>query len=314
MANIKKSITPSVGRYIDPLTDFGFKYLFGEPNKFLLIGFLNAVLSGRKTITDLQYGPAEQHADLSIHRGVTVDLFCTGLHGEKFIVEMQRANQEFFKDRSLFYISRVISRQQKKGNKRWDYELPEIYFVGIIDFCFDDTESKKYFHDVHLTDRNTGERFYDKLSLLYIELPNFTKEYHEGEKMDKVPELDKWIYLLKHLSQLRKEPAFLNEWIFRRIFKLAKVANLKEKERMSYESSLKAQRDYYSTISYAEKKAMEKGMERGMEKGMEKGKEQVVKNLIIELGLSDQQAARIAEIPVSFVKKIRTSLKKKKQE
>ena len=90
-------------------------------------------------------------------------------------------------------------------------------------------------------------------------------------------------------------------WV-NRIFKIAKVANLKEKERMSYESSLKAQRDYYSSISYAEKKAMEKG------------KEQVVKNLIIELGLSDQQAARIAEIPVSFVKKIRASLKKKKQE
>ena len=135
MANIKKPTIALVGRYIDPLTDFGFEYLFGEPNKSLLIGFLNAVLNGRKTITDLQYGPTEQHADLSIHRGVTVDLFCTGIHGEKFIVEMQRANQEFFKDRSLFYISRIISRQQKKGNKKWDYELPEIYFVGVMPAC-----------------------------------------------------------------------------------------------------------------------------------------------------------------------------------
>ncbi len=31
-----------IGKFIDPLTDFGFKLLFGsEPNKDLLIAFLN---------------------------------------------------------------------------------------------------------------------------------------------------------------------------------------------------------------------------------------------------------------------------------
>ena len=57
----------------------------------------------------------------------------------------------------------------------------------------------------------------------------------------------------------------------------------------------------------------EKGMERGMEKGIEKGKQEVIENLIIKLGLSDRQVADIAEMPVSFVKKIRAVLKKKKQ-
>ena len=73
---------------------------------------------------------------------------------------------------------------------------------------------------------------------------------------------------------------------------------------MSYESSLKAQRDYYSSISFAEKKAMEKGWKK--EKSFK-----VVENLFIKLGLTDQQAADIAEVPVNFVKKIRASLKKK---
>jgi hypothetical protein len=36
-------------RYINPLTDFGFKRLFGtEPNKNLLIDFLNVILRKRK--------------------------------------------------------------------------------------------------------------------------------------------------------------------------------------------------------------------------------------------------------------------------
>lgn len=57
---------------------------------------------------------------------------------------------------------------------------------------------------------------------------------------------------------------------------------------------------------------IEKGRKEGMEKGIEKGKGEVVKNLITELGFSDDQAARIAEVPVAFVKKVRTAIKKKK--
>jgi PD-(D/E)XK nuclease-like transposase len=43
-----------IGRYIDPLSDFGFKLLFGsEPNKDLLISFLNELFKDRKHIVDL---------------------------------------------------------------------------------------------------------------------------------------------------------------------------------------------------------------------------------------------------------------------
>ena len=49
-----------------------------------------------------------------------------------------------------------------------------------------------------------------------------------------------------------------------------------------------------------------------MEKGIEKGRREVIENLITKLGLSDKQVADIAEMPVSFVKKIRDSLKNKK--
>ena len=49
--------------YIDPRTDFGFKYLFGTPmNKELLIGFLNAIFHGTHVIKDLTYLNGEQLA------------------------------------------------------------------------------------------------------------------------------------------------------------------------------------------------------------------------------------------------------------
>jgi predicted transposase/invertase (TIGR01784 family) len=53
-------------------------------------------------------------------------------------------------------------------------------------------------------------------------------------------------------------------------------------------------------------------IEKGRKEGMEKGKQDVIENLITELGLSDKQAARIAEVSEAFVKKVRTALRKKK--
>lgn len=76
------------GRYIDPLVDFAFKKIFGsEPNKDLLIDFLNKVFRGRKHIADLTYNQNEHQGD-GVTEGVAIfDLYCTGNDGESFIID-----------------------------------------------------------------------------------------------------------------------------------------------------------------------------------------------------------------------------------
>jgi len=51
-------------------------------------------------------------------------LYCIGKNGERFIVEMQKANRNgepsnYFKDRSVFYASFPIQEQAKRGE--WDF-------------------------------------------------------------------------------------------------------------------------------------------------------------------------------------------------
>ena len=90
-------------KYIDPLTDFGFKRLFGsEPDKDIMIEFLNALFEGEKIIADITYSPTEYSGANSKEKRVLFDLTCTGSDGEKFIIEMQLTDQEFFKDRILY--------------------------------------------------------------------------------------------------------------------------------------------------------------------------------------------------------------------
>jgi predicted transposase/invertase (TIGR01784 family) len=69
-------------RYINPLTDFGFKRLFGtEPNKNLLIDFLNVILPPQHRVKDLTYRSTENLGNSPLDRKAIFDLYCQSERG-----------------------------------------------------------------------------------------------------------------------------------------------------------------------------------------------------------------------------------------
>ena len=249
-------------RYINPLNDFGFKHLFGNAqHKDVLIDFLNQLFIGEKEIVDLIYSPTERAGDKEELKKILFDLLCTGKDGEQFIIEMQRDKQRNFKDRAVFYTSRLINEQLLKGKSHWNIDLKEVYFIGILDFCLKDSDPDHYLHDVSLTYNGTGENFYDKLFYKFIELPKFDKESSELET-----DLDKWLYLLKHMSRLEKVPAVLNKDIFQRVFEIAEIVNLNKEEKNMFDFGIRAEWDYKNVMDYATETAREKGIQEGEHK------------------------------------------------
>ncbi|NBC07082.1 MAG: Rpn family recombination-promoting nuclease/putative transposase [Bacteroidetes bacterium] len=249
------------GRYINPLTDFGFKKLFGtEPNKALLINFLNQILPKRHTIRDLSYSRNEQMGLNELDRKAVFDLYCIGESGERFIVEIQKAKQNYFKDRSIYYSSFPIQEQAKKGE--WNYRLEPVYTVGILDFIFEDHKSEdELLHIVELKNQKC-EVFYDKLKFIYIELPKFRKQEDELET-----QFDKWLFVFRHLSDLQDRPKKLQDKIFERLFEAAEIAKFTPEEREAYEESLKHYRDIKNVVDTSREEGIEEGV-RGVAKKM----------------------------------------------
>ena len=132
----------------------------------------------------------------------------------KFLVEMQKGEQQFCKDRSVFYSTFPIREQAKRGNR--DYELKAVYTVGILNFVFDDKDDEYFHHEVKLMDIQTKEVFYDKLTFVYLEMPKFNKQEHELVTM-----FDKWLFVLRNLATLLERPAALQERVFTRLFEAA---------------------------------------------------------------------------------------------
>ena len=261
-------------RYINPYTDFGFKKLFGtELNKELLISFLNALLHEEENIKDVTYLNTEHLGTAEYDRLAVFDVYCENDKGEKFLVEMQRGEQQFFKDRSLFYSTFPIREQAVRG-KEWDYSLKRVYTIGILNFTIDNDNSH-YIRKVQLMDIRTKKVFYDKFMLVYIEMPKFHKEETQLKTL-----LDKWLFVLRNLGKLMERPAALQERVFTRLFEAAEIARFSRKEVVEYEDSLKAFRDWYSVMKTQFDKGQKQGIEKGMKQGIEKGKREIARKML----------------------------------
>lgn len=280
-------------KYINPLTDFGFKRLFGtEPNKILLIDFLNQLLPPYHQIKNLSYTSNEQLGNNHLDRNAIFDIYCEGESGEKFIVEIQKAKQNFFKDRSVYYSSFPIQEQGKKGG--WNFKLEPVYTVGILDFVFDDHKDEEaLLHVVELKNQRC-EVFYDKLKFIYIELPKFTKKESELKN-----HFEKWLFVFKHLPDLQNRPKALQEKIFKKLFEAAEIANFSRKERAAYEESLKVYRDLNNVIDTSR----QEGIMEGLEAGREEGKIETARNLW-EMGMTIEDIAKATNISVKRLKQI----------
>jgi len=234
-------------KYINPFTDFGFKKIFGEEaNKDLLIDFLNELLASQnRHIKDLTFNKTNRLGTTGLDRNVVFDLYCESETGEKFTVELQKAKQSFFKDRMLYYSSFSVQEQGIKGD--WNYQLKPVYVVGILDFIIEENKKSDIVvsHN-QLMDNDRHTVFYDKLTFVTLQMPNFTKTENELET-----NFDKWLFVIKNLHRLDNIPERLKTKIFEKLFKTASYSALNKADRDKYEESLKYYNDLKNSLDTA---------------------------------------------------------------
>ena len=277
--------------FINPLTDFGFKYLFGEEaNKKFILSFLNSLLTDGKVITDVEFVDKERISDSKSGRVLIYDLHCKTSDGEKIIVEMQNRTQTYFDDRALFYLAGDIYHQGRKG-KNWDYRLTPVYGVFLMNFEWKENMVQEIRDDVGLVNLRTLKLFSNKLRMTFLKIPMMNKSPEECKST-----LDRWLYLFKNMENMNTMPkAFMNDPVFRELNDVAQVAALPVKKRKSYERSLKAYRDWYSII------------ETERAEGIVEGERKMLNANVARMrsnGFSDQDIAKILDQPLDLIQSI----------
>ena len=260
------------GVYIDPLSDWGWKTLFGsERYKEHLISFINAVYPELE-VTDISYDNVEYTGDKEEARSTRLDLVCATAKGEAVMVEVQKAEQKFFFERGLWTSSFKIREQAKQG--QWDYHLKGVYSIGILTFPPEkiadfDWNDDSYIHTFSLREDADGRRMTSLYRFAYIAVAKFSKTAAELDNI-----LEKWLYLLKNLRRLESRPKELQDRVFEMFFRAAEIARLPEEKQKTYRESIMNENDWMNAMAFAEEKGEKKGREEGLETGRAEGREE----------------------------------------
>lgn len=308
----KTRLTPY--EFIDPLSDFGFKNLFGkgEKSKENLKFLLNEVLKdypGMSPIVDIRYDNNEQQGDSPERKSIRFDVHCKTQSGETFVVEMQNENERHLKQRLIFYLCQTVTEQDSRiyVDKPWDYDFPRVIVVMFCNFIDKEIDDREVNH-FGILNLETFREFGHHVGLTVIQLPLFPKEEKDCETT-----LEKIIYTMTHMETIIKEkknPFSETEGDFYdRVRNMSTTAALTQSELHAYHQWLKVTNDDRLRLARAEEKGLAEGEAKGRAEGEAKGRaEGISKGKWISAkkmwlrNYSLEEISEITEIPVEELK------------
>ena len=245
-------------KYLDPKADLTFKKIFaGHPD--LLISLLNALLPLKrgqkiKSIEDL---PAELVPVDPLHKDTIVDVRCKDIEGRQFVVEMQMAWTDAFKQRVLFNASKAYVSQAEMGYKYED--LQPVYSLNLVNEIFE-KGVKECIHNYRIVHDKYTKKVIEGLCFTFIELPKFQPHTMKEKRMTIL-----WLRFLTEINDKTQEvPAeLLNDPKISKALEEVKISAFTDEELRAYDK-------FWDRVS-SEKTLMEGRYDEGMKQGLQVG-------------------------------------------
>ena len=173
-------------------------------------------------------------------------------------LEIQVRSEDDFRDRTLFYWTKLYTSELKKGEIYGN--LKKTITINIVNFNL--FECEDYHSEVVTAVKDRDEIFSDKFSIHFFELQKVNK------KVDPDNRRELWMHFLNANSEeefemLKDTKVPIMERAVNVIYDLSEDTRVRELARMRE----KALHDEASALANAEKRGMEKGIEKGIEKG-----------------------------------------------
>ena len=256
---------------MNPRVDFVFKKLFGaEESKDILIDLINAIVSEKDRITDLELkNPYNEKQYLSDKRSV-LDIKALSGDGKWYDIEMQVLPEDWFAKRSLYYWSRLYSEQLQEGTHF--RSLTKTICINILNF--DQLDEEPSYHNVYkVKNVRSNNELLDEFEIHFIEL----RKYDETLADSLSRALDRWVNFLKLAGEYDSEsmPEELKASPpVRRAMEMLERLSASKEEREIYDDRLKWIRSVEGAMETMKARGLEEGREAGREEGRAEGREE----------------------------------------
>ena len=281
----------------DPKVDYVFKILFGdEKDKSILISLLNAILKGRPTIKDITLNNTEIPKILKDNKSCRLDISAISDEGIRFDIEMQSRKAKDIINRTVYYASKLFTKDLKENEDYNDSKVISIWIFGE-----NITDRKSAVNEAYVTlkenDKDEYEILSDNLRIIYLELNKYkiTKENINDK-------LTKWVNFLTNPINLDKNT--LEDKDIEKARKKLEFISTDDKERASLEAIKEGLFDQYSSFNIGKKEGIEEGKIEGEKIGLEKGKIEIAKNMLNK-GLDINLISELYGLSVEEINKLK---------
>lgn len=269
-------------KYAYLLSDSIFKIVFAEDKTHeKLISLVNAMLGleGGKAIREISLD-MQEFPGVFDKKTCILDIIGTTESGEKVLVEVQQKGDYFFRDRVEYYVARVIENQVHKNEK---YELPQIYFLGLLDFELFPEEPTEYIHLVQETCH--GKPFFPKIQKVFVELSKFFALEKEGVTIEDNDAAAEWLRAIRSIVQEEPMPErLLKNQVFLDLQNALLLSNFTD-ELFNVEVHQMTDLKYEHEVGFAEGRdnGLLEGLKIGREEGIVAGREEGIKSKAKEM-------------------------------
>ena len=301
----------TVQRYVDILTNGGFKALFGDiANKEVVMSIINVLLPDHRKVKDIDYLPTERQGQLTeINKEYHYDFMCRDESGAMFIVELQRYKDDYWFKRCVSYACRAYDRQNRKGS---DYDVPPVYLIGLMDVEVDhpdkDFWKNRYVSEYTFREKLSHDLLGETIVIIFAEMANFTKRLEEC-----VSDTDKMLYVLKNIGKMMNQPGWLQHEIYTRLFDACEIAGFTEDKRIEYEKimydekRLKSEMETARRIGYSD--GHKEGLAAGHAEGRAEGHAEESRSIalrLLEMGLAPEQIAKATTLSIEEINQLKS--------
>jgi predicted transposase/invertase (TIGR01784 family) len=189
-------------KLFDPKIDVAFKMIFSdtEEGKIALMSLLNCILELDESdkIEDISFLNTIHIAESLEEKESIMDVRVQTTQGFEIDIEMQLKNNCDYIKRSLYYLSKLLSKQHVRG-KNYD-SLNKSISINILDFNLF-SESSNLHHTYRFKEQFCNFELTDAMELHFIELPKIKNYLINLSKLEHgISEFEQWAFFLKYAT------------------------------------------------------------------------------------------------------------------
>lgn len=258
--------------FADPTVDIVFKKIFSEEEySAAAIDLINSFIPGLevKSITHLNTVLERQ---TKTERTSIIDVLAMDDEGNHFVIEMQNKVHPYFRERMVFYTSKVIGQLKKRKKKNY-YDIKGTYVIAFINddmarYDNDDDFCQPIIH-YHCVNSVTGNILKSAPEYFFVQLRK------DAENLQKLSENEKkWLTLLRESKFMTEVPvAYADNPAIQAYFEASRYMNLSSTEQIQYDQIMDNKYD----IALHEEMICNKAKAEGREEGRADSKLEIAK-------------------------------------